>query len=169
MNQQIEQLNSMIEEQWKDKERMKIVTSEELQQAQIDVEAKNRDITNDRYEELLKETNSSKTEELNEALDVFYKNQMNQRQTALNEIHKTVKVMMSTSKDDSCTQTDDSLMEAYLKAKEEDRLREQETEESLNDQNGHLQKKNGQKSIRKVRQTNKEPTPGMKKLHNLQS
>jgi hypothetical protein len=86
----------MIEEQWKGKERPKLVATEDQEDSFF-----TKDISNDKYEELLLQSNPSKTEQLNEALDTFYTNQMTQRQAALKEIHATVKVMMSTSKQDS--------------------------------------------------------------------
>ena len=160
MNLQIEQLNQMIEEQWKGKERPKLVPTEDQ-----DDFFHSKDISNEKYEELLLQTNPTKTEQLNEALDTFYSNQMTQRQAALKEIHKTVKVMMSTSKQESSAQTDDSLMEAYLKTKELEKIKDQETEESLVEQNGE---KKGERKKR-VRVTNQEPTPGMKKLQAIQA
>jgi adenine-specific DNA methylase len=86
----------MIEDQWKSKERPKLVPTEEQEDFFY-----TKDISNEKYEELLLQTNPTKTEQLNEALDIFYSNQMTQRQAALKKIHKTVKVMMSTSKQES--------------------------------------------------------------------
>ena len=133
----------MIEEQWKTTERKKLVITEDEDQ---DIP---KNITSDKYEELLLQTNSRKTEELNEALDLFYSQQMSQREASLKEIHKTVKKMMSTSKQETAAQTDDSLMEAYLKTKELENI--QVTEESQVEQNGD--RKNGERR-RKVRVTN---------------
>ena len=56
-------------------------------------------------------------------------------------------------------------MEAYLKTKELEKFKDQETEESLIEQNGE---KKGERKKR-VRVTNQEPTPGMKKLHAIQA
>jgi hypothetical protein len=60
-------------------------------------------------------------------------------------------------------------LESYFKVIELENRREKDTEESLMEQNGNLSKRNGQKTIRRVRQFSKEPTAGMKKLHSIQS
>jgi hypothetical protein len=59
--------------------------------------------------------------------------------------------MMQTSKQEASSQTDSSLMESYFKVKELENRKEKETDESLMEQNGNLSKRNGQKSIRRVR------------------
>ena len=118
--QQVEYLNQMLEETWKDTERNKISDKEKEQlEREDELKQDSNHLSDDKYESMLnkfayeKEYGSKNLEELNVTLDNFYDNNLKQRQDALANIQKAVGDRLNASKKNAWCQTEYFLVENY--------------------------------------------------------